>query len=150
MFSMYLVETQDQVIVFGQLRVLSFSWDSGKSKKWGSFDKRYLPLTSFSHRHWHGRLCRVLRDFPQGEGGRRHRLPARLRHGPRVRRLPPVVALPWVLEYFRSNNGFESESFRGTGSICHMHYFSELIGLSWPLFGFFFSLFLGTLLFYYW
>ena len=32
---MHLVETRDQVIVLGQLRVSTFSRESGKSKKWG-------------------------------------------------------------------------------------------------------------------
>ena len=35
MFSKYLVETHNQVIVLGWSRVLTFSRDSGKLKKWG-------------------------------------------------------------------------------------------------------------------
>ena len=35
MFSIYIVETRDQVIVLGQSRVSTFSRDWGKLKKWG-------------------------------------------------------------------------------------------------------------------
>ena len=43
MFSMYFVETRDQVILLGQMRVSTFSRDSGKSKKWGP---SYLTIWS--------------------------------------------------------------------------------------------------------